>query len=256
MKQNKKMHNLKVDKTLREIIPPPSPEELGVLEESLRKNGCETPIVVWRGTIIDGHNRYDICRKYGIPFAVEKKDFATRDEAVLWMVRNQLGRRNLNAYQRTELVLRFEPYFREEARKRKQSGIKADEGTPHVGKTCDALGRMAGVSRDTVQKVQHLEQYADDETKRQLRNGEVSIHKAYTTVKEKDRFDSESQEPVRVQQLRQNMRRPRIPLVYICSPYRGDIETNSQNARAYCSLAASQGCIPFAPHLLFTQFFG
>lgn len=49
-------------------------------------------------------------------------------------------------------------------------------------------------------------------------------------------------------------RRTRIPLVFICSPYRGDIEINVQNARAYCSLASSRGCIPFAPHLLFTQF--
>lgn len=49
-------------------------------------------------------------------------------------------------------------------------------------------------------------------------------------------------------------RRPRIPLVYICSPYRGDIDNNLENARMYCSLAASQGCIPFAPHLLFAQF--
>ncbi len=48
--------------------------------------------------------------------------------------------------------------------------------------------------------------------------------------------------------------RPRIPLVFICSPYRGNTETNVQNARAYCSLASTQGCIPFAPHLLFTQF--
>lgn len=49
-------------------------------------------------------------------------------------------------------------------------------------------------------------------------------------------------------------RHPRVPLVFICSPYRGDIEANIQNARAYCSLASSRGCIPFAPHLLFTQF--
>ena len=49
-------------------------------------------------------------------------------------------------------------------------------------------------------------------------------------------------------------RRTRMPLVFICSPYRGDTETNEQNARMYCSLVASQGCIPFAPHLLFTQF--
>ncbi len=51
-----------------------------------------------------------------------------------------------------------------------------------------------------------------------------------------------------------NERHPRIPLVFICSPFRGDTETNAHRARAYCSLASSQGCIPFAPHLLFTQF--
>ncbi len=49
-------------------------------------------------------------------------------------------------------------------------------------------------------------------------------------------------------------RRPRIPLVFICSPFRDDTETNAHRARAYCSLASRQGCIPFAPHLLFTQF--
>ena len=254
MKQNKKMYNLKVDKALREIIPPPSPEELKVLEESIRTNGCETPLVVWRGTIIDGHNRYDICRKYGIPFAVEKKDFATRDEAVLWMVRNQLGRRNLNDYQRAELVMRFEPYFREEARKRMLSGKKANEGAPHVGKTRDVLGKMAGVSGNTLQRVQHLTRYADDETKRLLRSGEISIHKAYTTMKENEQHDSGAQNSVNTRHSPHEMRRPRIPLVFICSPYRGDTITNAENARAYCSFAVSQGCIPFAPHLLFTQF--
>ncbi len=44
------------------------------------------------------------------------------------------------------------------------------------------------------------------------------------------------------------------PLIFICSPYRGDVEKNSQNAREYCRFAFEQGGIPFAPHLLFTQF--
>ena len=44
------------------------------------------------------------------------------------------------------------------------------------------------------------------------------------------------------------------PLIFVCSPYRGDIETNTQNARRYCRLVLKQGGIPFAPHLLFTQF--
>ena len=49
-------------------------------------------------------------------------------------------------------------------------------------------------------------------------------------------------------------RRPDRPLIFVCSPYRGDMATNTQNARRYCRLVVEQGGIPFAPHLLFTQF--
>lgn len=44
------------------------------------------------------------------------------------------------------------------------------------------------------------------------------------------------------------------PLIFICSPYRGDVEANTQKARSYCRFAIRRVCIPFAPHLLFTQF--
>lgn len=44
------------------------------------------------------------------------------------------------------------------------------------------------------------------------------------------------------------------PIVYICSPYSGDVERNTKNARKYCRYAVDQGCIPLAPHLLFPQF--
>lgn len=44
------------------------------------------------------------------------------------------------------------------------------------------------------------------------------------------------------------------PLVYICSPYSGDIESNIENARRYSRFAVDKHCIPIAPHLLFPQF--
>ena len=47
-----------------------------------------------------------------------------------------------------------------------------------------------------------------------------------------------------------------MPLTYICSPYKGDVEQNLQNARRYCAFALSQGALPIAPHLLFPQFLG
>lgn len=45
-----------------------------------------------------------------------------------------------------------------------------------------------------------------------------------------------------------------MPLVYICSPYRGDTEINTRKAREYCRYALEQNAIPFAPHLLYPQF--
>ena len=44
------------------------------------------------------------------------------------------------------------------------------------------------------------------------------------------------------------------PLVYICSPYSGDTETNIKKARDFCRYALDQGQIPVAPHLMFPQF--
>ena len=48
--------------------------------------------------------------------------------------------------------------------------------------------------------------------------------------------------------------RPFRPMVFICSPYSGDIEHNVENARKYCRFAVEKGYIPIAPHLLFPQF--
>ena len=44
------------------------------------------------------------------------------------------------------------------------------------------------------------------------------------------------------------------PLVYICSPYRGDPERNAEKARRYSRFAVDQGAIPLAPHLLLPQY--
>ena len=44
------------------------------------------------------------------------------------------------------------------------------------------------------------------------------------------------------------------PIVYICSPYAGDVSKNVENARRYSRFAVDSGCIPIAPHLLFPQF--
>ena len=52
----------------------------------------------------------------------------------------------------------------------------------------------------------------------------------------------------------QNIKHTYYPMVYICSPFSGDVENNIINARKYSKYAVDKGCIPIAPHLLFPQF--
>ena len=187
----KKVYELTVDPEFRDLIPPLNEEELKLLEESLVADGCESPLIVWNGVIVDGHNRYAICRKHGIPFSIQEKNFSSRDDAMLWMLRNQLGRRNLNNYQRVELVLKFEPLVKNAAEQRMMAG-KAANPVPTLaqgqtkGKTRDHLSEAAGVSHGTFAKAKKLVQSADEETKRELRAGKVTVNRAYTELLEKE----------------------------------------------------------------------
>ena len=187
----KKLYDLTVDPEFRDLIPPLNEEELKLLEESLVADGCESPLIVWNGVIVDGHDRYAICRKHEIPFAIQEKNFSSRDDAMLWMLRNQLGRRNLNNYQRVELVLKFEPLVKNAAEQRMLAG-KAANPVPTLaqgqtkGRTRDHLSEAAGVSHGTFAKAKKLVQSADEETKRELRAGKVTVNRAYTELLEKE----------------------------------------------------------------------
>ena len=186
-----KVYELTVDSEFRDLIPPLNEEELKLLEESIVADGCESPLIVWNGVIVDGHNRYAICRKHEIPFAIQEKNFSSRDDAMLWMLRNQLGRRNLNNYQRVELVLKFEPLVKNAAEQRMMAG-KAANPVPTLaqgqtkGRTRDHLSEAAGVSHGTFAKAKKLVQSADEETKRELRAGKVTVNRAYTELLEKE----------------------------------------------------------------------
>ena len=120
----KKLYNLRVNPSFQILIPPLTDEEYRMLEESIVRDGCDMPLVVWNGTIVDGHNRYNICQKHGIPFAYEERSFASDDDAMFWMLEHQLARRNLNAYQRSVLILKFEPMIRKRASANKKWASK------------------------------------------------------------------------------------------------------------------------------------
>ena len=75
----KKVWQLRIDKEFKAIIRPLFKPEYLQLEENLLADGCRDPIVAWNGVIIDGHNRYEICTRHNIPFAVSEMDFDCRE---------------------------------------------------------------------------------------------------------------------------------------------------------------------------------
>lgn len=101
---NKQLRELKIDPEFRSLIRPLNRREYLQLEANIMADGCRDPIVTWNGVIIDGHNRYEICLKHYIPFATEEIAFDSRDEAILWICVNQLGRRNLSEETRKFLI--------------------------------------------------------------------------------------------------------------------------------------------------------
>ena len=101
---NGSLPQLKIDPEFRDLIRPLLEMEFRLLEESILKDGCREPIIVWEGIIVDGHNRYQICRTHNIPFKVQEVSFESREEAVAWICHNQLGRRNLSEESRKYLI--------------------------------------------------------------------------------------------------------------------------------------------------------
>lgn len=186
-----------IDDEFRTLIPPLTDDEFARLEKSVLAEGVREPIITWNSTIIDGHNRYRICESHGLECPNREREFASRDAAKIWIIENQFGRRNLSKYDRSALALKLKPLYEEEAKRKQVSTLKRGLEIPvsqksdergHI-RTDERIAKIAGVSRDTIRKVEAIEQAAEAgdqkavEVREELRSGEKkSIHGAYVAV--------------------------------------------------------------------------
>ena len=201
----KGMWELQQDPEYEALLTPLKKEEFAKLKDGIEHVGCTDSIVTWKKVIIDGHNRYKICWEAGIPFAVTEMEFSDREQATIWMINRQLGRRNVPPYKRTILALMQEDMIARRAAKRMLSGKKivdppqnSAEGT-EKGDTRDKIARIANVSHDTVARVKKLNKEADEETKKKLNNGEMSINKAIKELKRKKEESADSRSDTSVE---------------------------------------------------------
>ncbi|MCW3789401.1 ParB N-terminal domain-containing protein [Plebeiibacterium sediminum] len=93
---------------LQSFIPPLTEEEKGLLLESIKSEGIREPIDIWhdgeKNIIVDGHNRYNIAQELGVSFKTKEHKFESIEGVKEWMLKKQLGRRNLTDANRSYLI--------------------------------------------------------------------------------------------------------------------------------------------------------
>ena len=153
---NKKLPILKKDPEFQKLELTLSQEEYERLEKSIIANGCRSPIYVWRGYVIDGFYRYEICQKHGIGFKTKTIVLKSKAEVISWICSRHLNKQNIPEETRRYLIGR-----RYEAEKKSDnkniSGIAQNmtneiDCKQHTGKISVKLGHEYNLSRSTVSR--------------------------------------------------------------------------------------------------------
>lgn len=182
---------IRIDNEFKNLIPPLTSEERQGLEESILKEGCRDALVLWGDILIDGHNRFEICTKHSIPFETVQREFKDRGSVIEWIILNQFGRRNLPVHERARLALRLKPVIAEKAKEQQYLGV--NQYTKSLSQnsvkpsapidTQKELAKIAGVSHDTIAKVEHIEEEAPAPVVTASRQGQISVNAAYQVTK-------------------------------------------------------------------------
>jgi hypothetical protein len=185
-----------VNEELKAYIDPLTPEEHESLERSLLVEGCRDALVLWGGVLVDGHNRYGICQKHGLPFlTVQNSHFNSIEDVHLWMIEQHLGRRSVSDFQRGVLALRKREILAQ--RSAVQAAASTAPTTDHedvagsIGELVsaatapserppsrEALAREAKLSGNQVALIEKIQKHAAPEVVAAIRSGTISINAA------------------------------------------------------------------------------
>ncbi len=174
-----------IDPEISVLIPALTPEEREGLRASIAAEGCRDPLVVWTdtGILLDGHNRLAICTDLGKPYNTVGMTFADRNAAKAWVIFNQLSRRNLNNYQRTELGDRLKEILMPAAEARMLAGVANPVQISGEGRIDDQIAKAAGVSHDTIHKARYVRERAAPAVIEALRAGSTTINHEYQRMR-------------------------------------------------------------------------
>lgn len=200
------MKEMKIDPELRDLLPPLADDEYKQLEKNIVDNGFDRnfPIMEWHGFIVDGHNRYSICRKHNIDYTVGTLAYETKEEVMRWMLDIQLGRRNLTPIQRISVAEKHRALFERQAKEKQVlngGDRRSDEyqktnvpnlaqpiqKNPNENKTISKLAAIAGVGKETYRMGAKILNSDDEELKQRVMSGETKISAGYKELQNKNK---------------------------------------------------------------------
>jgi len=187
--------NILVNEELKAYIDPLTPEEHAALERSILAEGCRDALVLWGDTLVDGHNRYGICQKHGLPFqTVQNTRFQSMQDVHLWMIDQHLGRRSVSDFQRGVLALRKREILAERrAQAMAAAGAANDTEAPPANpghsdsaagsegnplKSRSDIAKAARLSSSQVVNIEKIQKQAAPELVAAVKAGTISINAA------------------------------------------------------------------------------
>ncbi len=191
--------NIVVNEELKAYIDPLTPEEHEALERSILTEGCRDALVLWGDVLVDGHNRYGICRKHDLPFqTVQNTRFKTIEDVHLWMIDQHLGRRSISDYLRGVLALRKKDIVDERRARALSETPSSDDApfdvdTPATESSADSapalpppaplssresIARAARLSSNQVVMIEKIQKQAAPELVAAVKSGVISINTA------------------------------------------------------------------------------
>ena len=185
------MQNIIIDEEFKSLLPALDKDTHSALEENLIANGCRDSLILWNDILIDGYNRYELCTKNNIPFNTVSKEFESREEVLIWIISNQVSRRNLTQIQLSffrGLHYKADRKIVTNARGKNQYGGQKvvepqNEVQPKKGSTSARLAEKYKVSQATIERDAKVSVAIEaigeisPEAKRKILSGEAPVNK-------------------------------------------------------------------------------
>jgi len=227
---------LLIDLEFKNLIPPLTSEEFKQLELNCIKDGIRDAITTWNGFIIDGHNRYEIANKHGLSYVTKELLFESKNDVKLWIIENQIGRRNITNFVRIELMQEYKAVLNEIGKIKQtvyygnqyqklenNSGLlstmdksaklfKEHEATIPINNnepinTRNIVADKLNLGSGTIARAETIIKKAPEDVKDKVRSGEISINQAYKEIKIAEKIEARKEmiENVKIQIENENM---------------------------------------------------